>query len=82
MEFPKYANGLYLSSVRDGIAVYRRPDLTGRWSLEAQIKSDKVICTYCLAENLIGKELKEMTEEEFLSDNGNLPLEVLLRNYE
>ena len=82
MEFPKYANGLYLSSVNDGIAVYRRPDLTGSWSLEAQIKNDKVICTYCLNEGLIGRELKEMTEEEFISNNGNLPLEVLLRNYE
>lgn len=80
MEFPKYVKGLYLSSVRDGIAIYRRPNLTGRWSLEAQIKNDKVICTYCLNEGLIGRELKEMTEEEFLSDNGNLPLKVLLRN--
>lgn len=81
MEFPKYANGLYLSSVHDGTAVYRRPNLTGRWSLEAQIKEGKVICTYCCVDYLIGKELKEMTEEEFLSDNGNLSL-VLLRNYE
>lgn len=82
MEFPKYVFGLYLSSVKNGIAIYRRPNLTGRWSLEAQIKNDKVVCTYCVNEVLIGRELKEMTEEEFLSDNGNLPLEDLLGNYE
>lgn len=78
MEFPKYVNGLYLSSVKDGIAVYCRPNLTGRWRLEAQIKNERVICTFCLSELLIGKELKEMTEEEFLADNGNYPLSDLL----
>lgn len=59
MEFPKYANGLYLSSVHDGTAVYRRPNLTGRWSLEAQIKEGKVICTFCLGELLSEKNLKK-----------------------
>lgn len=77
MEFPKYVNGLYLSSVRNNTAVYYRPRLTGNWSLEAQVKDNRIVCTYCAATYLIGMELKEMTEEEFLADNGNHSLSIL-----
>lgn len=78
MEFPKYANGLYLHSVEGDTAIYRRPRLTGCWGLEAQIKDNKVVCTDCVAPHVIGMELKEMTEEEFIADNGGYSLNHLL----
>lgn len=81
MEFPKYVTGgLFLSGVNNkGVAEYRRPKLTGFWSLNAKIENNKVVCTDGSWGEKNGDVLNEITEEEFIKDNGGLPLQELLK---
>ena len=81
MEFPEFVNGgLFLVLVKsDGSAIYQRPTITGNWNLEARYVEGVLKCTDCLAGYLIGKILTPITMDEFLRDNGNLPLKDLLK---
>lgn len=71
MKYPKYiTGGLFLLSENKGKAIYKRPILTGNWSLTVEWVDGNLTCVDCVAHYLVGCIYNSITEDDFIQENG------------